>query len=133
MNENLSTRASARRVHLYGGIDFQCALLGGLGFSTKFIMKRTDLTRSQIGYRLRLAHIRRSDYRNGESSLSSSVLNANSQFIIPQLRAHLSKSGVLSHSAHAQWRLEAQAATTGLHLRDKFENVDCASKLKSVC
>jgi hypothetical protein len=45
--------------------DHQCALLGSLGFSTKFIIAETGLTECQTTYRLHKAEIRRSDYRNG--------------------------------------------------------------------
>ena len=100
MNEAQSKRAPSRRVHLYSGADFHCALLGSLGFSTKFIENRTALSRSQISYRLRLAHIRRTDYRNGASVIAAAALSAQRPLVLSELRNHLERSGVANPNAH---------------------------------
>jgi hypothetical protein len=69
--------------------DFQCTLLGSLGFSTRFIMAQTGFSHAQVAYRLRRARIRRADYRDGGSAISSSVLRQVSTASIPQVVAHL--------------------------------------------
>jgi hypothetical protein len=79
----------ARRVNLLAGDDFKCAIMGSLGFSTNLIMRHTDFTTSQIGYRLRKAEIRRSDYRNGESAVAESMLQNARMIAIPTVKAHL--------------------------------------------
>jgi hypothetical protein len=53
--------------------DYECAYLGALGFSTKYIMSRTKLGGGQINYRLRKAHIRRIDYRDGTSDFATII------------------------------------------------------------
>jgi len=79
----------ARRVNLIEGEDFRCALLGSLGFSTRCIMKHTDLTPSQIGYRLRMGGIRRADYRNGESPVATALMKRARTVAIPAVEKHL--------------------------------------------
>lgn len=54
--------------------ELQCAILGALGFSTKFIMAETGLTQCQVSYRLGKGRIKRADYRNGESDMAEMVL-----------------------------------------------------------
>ncbi len=88
-----------RRVDLLSGSDFKCALLGSLGFSTRLIMQHTDLTPSQIGYRLRKGEIRRSDYRNGESSVAASMLQRARVVAVPALKEHL-RSVVQTNGRH---------------------------------
>lgn len=56
--------------------DFECAYLGALGFSTRYIATKTGLTNGKITYRLKKAEIRRMDYRNGESPFASIVLKS---------------------------------------------------------
>lgn len=53
--------------------DFECAYLCALGLSTKCITTRTKLTPGKISYRLKKAHIRRMDYRDGNSAVSHIV------------------------------------------------------------
>ena len=79
----------ARRVNLLAGDDFKCAIMGSLGFSTNLIMRHTEFTPSQVGYRLRKAEIRRSDYRNGESAVAESMLQNARVIAIPAVKAHL--------------------------------------------
>ena len=50
--------------------DFQAAVLGSLGYSTAYIMARTNLSASQVVYRLGKAKVRRADYRNGTSQIA---------------------------------------------------------------
>ncbi len=54
--------------------DFQAAMLGSLGFSTEFIRSVTKLTHSQVLYRLGKAHIKRTDYRNGNGQCAALML-----------------------------------------------------------
>jgi hypothetical protein len=54
--------------------DYQCAYLGALGFSTKYIIRQTKLGAGQVTYRLKKAHIRRMDYRNGDSDFAAIVM-----------------------------------------------------------
>lgn len=54
--------------------ELRCAILAGMGFSTKFIMAETGLTACQITYRLHKATIKRADYRNGESAMAERML-----------------------------------------------------------
>ena len=80
-----------RRLRLLDGDDFTCTLLGSLGFSTKLIMARTGLSPSQIGYRLRVGGIKRSDYRDGESPLADSMLERGQSIAISTVEDHLLK------------------------------------------
>ena len=79
----------ARRVNLLADDDFKCAIMGSLGFSTNLIMRHTEFTPWQVGYRLRKAEIRRSDYRNGESAVAESMLQNARVIAIPDVKAHL--------------------------------------------
>jgi len=54
--------------------DFEAAYLGSLGFSTKYIESRTNLSSRKITYRLRNAQVRRADYRDGEGPSNISVV-----------------------------------------------------------
>lgn len=72
----------ARRVDFLGrDDDHDCAFYGAIGMSTKFIAKRTNLSPSQITYRLKKAGLTklngasRMDYRNGDSPFSVAVLS----------------------------------------------------------
>lgn len=85
----LTPAATPRRVNLLNGSDFKCALLGSLGFSTRLIMAHTDLTPSQIAYRLRKGEIRRSDYRNGDSAIANNMLQRARVVAVPALKEHL--------------------------------------------
>jgi hypothetical protein len=82
-------RTAPRPVNLLHGDDFKCALLGSLGFSTQLIMRHTGLTPSQVGYRLRKGEIRRSDYRNGQSSVAENLLQRSRIIAVPALKQHL--------------------------------------------
>jgi hypothetical protein len=53
--------------------DFECAYLGSLGFSTKYIISRTKLGPGQVNYRLKKAQIRRMDYRDGASEFATII------------------------------------------------------------
>ncbi|HLX61047.1 MAG TPA: hypothetical protein VKX17_07170 [Planctomycetota bacterium] len=102
LNDILLTRVQPRPVRLFHGKDFLCALLGSLGFSTKFIVDRTDLTPGQISYRLRRAGVKRADYRNGESALSTTILGRARPVAIPAVKAHLRKVATESQSEHTR-------------------------------
>jgi hypothetical protein len=54
--------------------DYECALLGALGFSSRYIQSKTGLRNGQITYRLRKAQISRMDFRNGQSVYAKLVL-----------------------------------------------------------
>jgi hypothetical protein len=65
--------------------DFQCALYGAMGFSSKFIRQQTGLSFCQIGYRLKKASISRADYRNGKTKVAKLVLRAARATVEPRL------------------------------------------------
>ena len=82
-------RSKPRAVQLLAGDDFRCALMGSLGFSTRHIIEHTGLTPSQVCYRLRLGGIKRSDYRNGNSAVASSMLRKARVIAVPVVEDHL--------------------------------------------
>ena len=88
-------RALPRKVDLLTGEDFQCALLGSLGFSTECIMSNTALSKGQVYYRLRIGGIKRKDYRNGASRIARKMMAQTSAtatpILIEQLRDIVSK------------------------------------------
>jgi hypothetical protein len=67
----------ARRVNFLDNTDdMTAAMLGMLGFSTNYIVRKTKLTPGQVTYRLGVANIKRGDYRNGDNSVANFVLNS---------------------------------------------------------
>lgn len=86
-----NSRSAPRKVKLVEGEDFTCALLGSLGFSTRYIMEHTEFSTGQISYRLRLGGIKRSDYRDGKSTLSGTIMKRARNIAIPEVKAHLAK------------------------------------------
>src|SRR5206468_7940248 len=60
--------------YMHNREDYECALLGALGFSSRYIQSKTGLRNGQITYRLHKAHIRRMDFRNGDSVYAKMVL-----------------------------------------------------------
>lgn len=60
--------------YMHNREDYECALLGALGFSSRYIQSKTGLRNGQITYRLQKAHIRRMDFRNGDSVYAKLVL-----------------------------------------------------------
>lgn len=71
------------RIHWTSDEDLQCAILGGMGFSTKMIAERTGLSPCQISYRLNKASIKRRDYRDGTSDVADRMLS-----FIPKSKQH---------------------------------------------
>lgn len=69
--------------------DFEAALLGSLGMTSNYIASRTNLTHGKISYRLRKAKIRRSDYRNGESTIARLVMRNLRPVLKRELVGHL--------------------------------------------
>jgi len=63
------------RVNWASDEDLQCAILGAMGFSTRFIGEQTGLSPCQISYRLSKGRIKRADYRNGESEMAQRVMD----------------------------------------------------------
>ena len=63
------------RVNWASDQDLQCAILGAMGFSTRFIGEQTGLSPCQISYRLSKGRIKRADYRNGESEMAQRVMD----------------------------------------------------------
>jgi len=63
------------RVNWASDEDPQCAILGAMGFSTRFIGEQTGLSPCQISYRLSKGRIKRADYRNGESEMAQRVMD----------------------------------------------------------
>lgn len=60
--------------YIHNHDDYETALLGALGFSSRYIQSKTGLRTGQITYRLRKAHISRMDFRNGQSVYAKLVL-----------------------------------------------------------
>jgi len=54
-------------------------------------MKQTDLSPSQIGYRLRISAIKRADYLNGESRVAASMMGKAREIAIPVVKNELQK------------------------------------------
>jgi hypothetical protein len=73
--------------------DHECALLGAMGFSTRYIASRTGLSPGKIGYRLKKATIKRMDYRNGDSSVAKMVLRNMRPSIMGALDHYLKTHG----------------------------------------
>ena len=67
-------KAKPQRVQWTSNEDLRCAILGAMGFSTKFIAEQTGLSPCQISYRLHKGSIKRTDYRNGESAMAQRVI-----------------------------------------------------------
>jgi len=87
-----------RRVDFWDDVDdHTCVLLASLGFSTRYICERTDLSPSQVTYRLKKAglttenHASRSDFRNGTSPMANIVLGQVRQVADAQFVKHLKK------------------------------------------
>lgn len=55
-------------------VRFDAALLGSLGFSSKYIQRKTGLTTGQITYTLRKANVYRREFRDGESPEAKALL-----------------------------------------------------------
>jgi hypothetical protein len=87
-----------RRVDFFNEVDdHTCVLLASLGFSTRYICERTDLSPSQVTYRLQKAGLTqdnkasRMDFRNGVSPMAKVVLGQVRQAADEQLIKHLKK------------------------------------------
>lgn len=95
---NQPQQAAPRRVDFLNEVDdHTCVFLASLGFSTRYICSRTDLSESQVLYRLKKAgltkenHASRSDFRNGESPMARLVLGQVREVAEEQLIKHLRK------------------------------------------
>lgn len=56
--------------------DLEVLVLGSLGFSTAYIEAKTKRSPGQIGYRLKIAAVKRADYRNGVGPVAKAVVGA---------------------------------------------------------
>jgi hypothetical protein len=54
--------------------DIQCLLMARLGQSVESISQTTGLSKSKISYRMKLAGIKLSDYRNGKSPIAQRMI-----------------------------------------------------------
>jgi hypothetical protein len=54
--------------------DYHVALLGSLGFHYSVIGKHTSLSKGQVGARLKKAHVKTKDYRNGVGPIAQLVI-----------------------------------------------------------
>jgi hypothetical protein len=54
--------------------DLECAILGEAGWHTSAIARETNLTESQVQYRLGRAGVKRKDYRDGRSEMANFML-----------------------------------------------------------
>lgn len=59
--------------------DFECAMLGSLGFATNYIMEQTGLSFGQVIYRLGKAGIRRMDFRHGKTAMARFLIDSTSR------------------------------------------------------
>lgn len=75
--------------YLHKREDYNCALLGALGFSSRYIQSKTGLRNTQIQYRLRKAQISRMDFRNGEGVYAKLMLRNMKSIAEPKLVRHL--------------------------------------------
>ena len=73
--------------------DYECAYLGALGMSTRYIESKTDLTPGKISYRLKKASLKRMDYRNGTSPVAKTVLKFIRPLVLAELNSHLKNHG----------------------------------------
>lgn len=64
------------RVQWVSDEDIRCAILAGMGFSTKMIMAETGLSACQVSYRLSKGRIYRRDYRDGTSDVAQRMMGA---------------------------------------------------------
>lgn len=71
--------------------DRECVLLGAMGFSTSYIMSKTNLSMGQVGYRLNKAGIYRAEFRNGSSVFAKAVLSTAREVVDTKLEKHLIK------------------------------------------
>lgn len=55
-------------------VDYDVAVLGEYGWTTKAISRETGLSEGQVAYRLHYAGIKRADYRNGTSATAQLVM-----------------------------------------------------------
>lgn len=69
--------------------DFEVAYMGSLGFSTRAIIMRTKLSAGKVTYRLKKAHIKRMDYRNGDSDIAILVDHSLRGAIVKNLSSYL--------------------------------------------
>jgi len=80
----------SRRVDFFSNdADYECAVLGSMGFSTKCIIRHTKLRPGQITYRLKRAAIRRIDYRDGSSETATLVMRSMRTAIDKEVVDHL--------------------------------------------
>lgn len=77
------------RVQWASGEDINCAILAGMGFSTKMIMEQTGLTACQISYRLHKGRIFRRDYRDGNSDVAQRMMNTANRMTHKEIRGLL--------------------------------------------
>jgi hypothetical protein len=75
--------------YLHKREDWECAMLGALGFSSRYIQSKTGLRNTQIQYRLRKAQVSRMDFRNGDSIYAKMVLRNVRAIAEPKLIKHL--------------------------------------------
>lgn len=72
--------------------DLRTAMLGALGFSTRYIAAQTKLTTCQIQYRLNKAAIRRLDYRNGDSDVAHLVFKQVQSQVYERIKPKLQRA-----------------------------------------
>lgn len=70
----MGSKTKPRKVNWMDSDQLMCAYLASLGMSTKKIMEETGLSNCQITYRLKIADIKRADYRNGESEMAKRII-----------------------------------------------------------
>jgi len=71
--------------------DFRVLLLGSMGFSTKLIGSKTNLSIGQVLYRLKRGSIKRKEYRDGQSVSAGIVLRDAEERVSERIRRNLLK------------------------------------------
>jgi hypothetical protein len=97
--------------------DLECALLGKAGWHTSAIANATNLSPSQVQYRLGLAGVKRRDYRDGKSEMS--------YFVLAQMRARSNAKKRMASANKLPHEIEAMQEQFVEHL-DKKRNGELA-------
>lgn len=85
-------RTIARKVDLiYNPDDYKVCVMGSLGLSTKAICEATGLSHCQVTYRLNKGAIKRSEYRDGTSTIACAIIANAGKHVDMRLKAQLNK------------------------------------------
>lgn len=82
-------KKSRHKITFLDDDDLFVAFLGEVGWHSRAIAERTNMTECQVNYRLHKANIKRKDYRNGESKTSELVIDKCAPQVTRDLRSDL--------------------------------------------